>query len=78
MSRAQEVLNRLFPFYEAAGVVNFASPVKGLDFVNRKPITVPAGNYSNLGPDEEDPGKYVVLSNNKTRTFYLVDKKVLK
>lgn len=44
---------------------------KGLTFVNRKKIEVPAGTYTNLGPDGDDES-YRVLSDDESNILYLV------
>lgn len=76
MSKATEIIGKLKSHFEAINSVKLNSPMKGLSFVDRKPTTVPKGDYTNLGPDEVEPNKYIVLSNDKTDELFIVDKKV--
>jgi len=75
--KATEITTLLTQVLEKSDTVTFQKPIKGLHYTTRKPETVPAGTYTVLGPDEEDL-KYMVISNEKTRVFYIVKKGDLK
>jgi len=74
---ATEVTTLLMQVLEKSGNVTLQKPVKGLNYTTRKPETIPAGTYSILGPDEEDP-KYMVLGAKDKKTLYLVKEKDIK
>lgn len=69
MSRALQTINKLVAFWEAANVtVKLSKKTKGKDFTTRKAVVIPAGTYTRLGPDEEDPA-YLVISDPKRKLF---------
>jgi len=76
MTRAMRVLELLAPLCEVKSVT-LSKDVKGLTFVNRRSVTVPAGEYTSLGPDEEMKGG-VVISNDDTGDLFVVKAKDLK
>lgn len=78
MNKAKKIIEKLNSYLEALKSIKLDSPVKGLGFIDRKPTTVPKGDYTNLGPDEVEPKKYVILSNDKTNELFIVDKKFVK
>lgn len=75
--KATELTSLLTQVLEKSGTVTLQKPVKGLNYTTRKPETIPAGTYSVLGLDEEDP-KYVVIGAKDKKTLYLVKEKDIK
>lgn len=75
--RATELTTLLMQVLEKSDAVTLQKPVKGLHYTTRKPVSIPAGTYTILGPDEEDP-KYMVLGTKDKKTLYLVKEKDLK
>jgi hypothetical protein len=64
MGKAKELLD----FMEAKKL-KLKSAKTGLTFVNRKPVKIPAGTYTNLGPDENG---YIVISDDSTNELFLL------
>jgi len=65
MTKAREFLDIV-----EAKKLKLKSAKTGLTFVNRKPIKIPAGTYTNLGPDEDS--NYIVISDDSANELYLL------
>ena len=76
MSRANSLINNLGKVFEAKDI-KLKKEVKGLTFINKRKVKIPAGTYVNLGPDEDDTDS-IVLSNDDTKELFIVDKGLLK
>lgn len=72
MTKATEIANRLNSLVEKTEEVTFKKDVEGLDFITRKKIKIPKGTYELIGPDEEEPKVYTVISKPRSSDMYLV------
>jgi hypothetical protein len=59
---------KLIQLIEAVKITKLSKAIDGLTFINRKKIKVPAGTYTDLGPE----GDYRVLSDDENNILYLV------
>ena len=70
MTTAKEIVDLMGDISEVK-IVKLESSRDGLTFINRKKIKVPAGKYTDLGPDDKDDS-YRLLSDDELNILYLV------
>jgi hypothetical protein len=62
---------------EQASTLTLEKSVKGTSYDYEKNVTVPAGEYSVLGPDARNDSR-IILLNKKNKELYAASKKLVK